>query len=115
MLTPTDIAEFGEKHVEQWLKANNFHCHRSPHTTHNHGHHHANHNSVDLEARNPELNMMVHVRTALAPHLTHDLTEGEQHGISSRAMMLGYEAWFARVQIDSNGDLVNDIQWTKLV
>jgi hypothetical protein len=117
MLTPTDIAEYGERHVEDWLKANNFHCHRSTHTSQPHGHHShaAQHNAIDLEARNPELNMMVHVRTALAPHKTHELTDSERHSISSRALMLEYEAWFAQVQINASGDLVNDIQWTKLV
>ncbi|MDZ4286451.1 MAG: hypothetical protein U0984_00740 [Prosthecobacter sp.] len=115
MLTPTDIADYGERHVEKWLTGRNFHCHKAPHTAHGHGHHQANHNSVDLEARNPELNMMVHVRTALAPHTAHELTEGEQHGLSSRAMMMGYEAWFARVQIDAKGELAQEIQWTKLV
>lgn len=116
MLTPTDIAEYGERHVEKWLKENNFHCHRPPATSHNHGHHsHANHHAVDLEARNADMNMMVHVRTALAPQSTHDLTENEHHGLCSRAIMLGYDAWFARVKIDGQGDLVEEIQWTKLV
>ena len=116
MLTPTDIAEYGERHVTKWLTANNFHCHRPAPTTHSHGHHaHANHNSVDLEARNDETNMMVHVRTALAPNSAHDLTESEHHGLCSRAIMLGYDAWFARAKIDAQGDLVEEILWTKLV
>jgi hypothetical protein len=116
MLTPTDIEEYGERHVEEWLRANNYHCHRSPATTHSHGHHsHAQHHGIDLEARNPDMTMMVHVRTALSPHRTHDLTENEQHGICSRAIMMGYDAWLARVQIDANGDLLEEIEWTKLV
>ena len=116
MLTPTDIAEYGERHVEQWLKANNYHCHRSPHTSHGHGHHsHVNHHDIDLEARNAEMTMMVHVRTALVPNRTQPLSENEQHGICARAMTMGYDAWFAQVQIDAQGDLAEEIQWTKLV
>ena len=116
MLTPTDIADYGERHVENWLSTNNFHCHRPPRTTLGQAHHgYANHHSVDLEARNADMNMMVHVRTALAPDSSHELTENEQHGLCSRAIMLGYDAWFARVRINSNGELLEDIQWTKLV
>jgi hypothetical protein len=29
-------------------------------------------------------------------------------------MMLGFDPWLAQVQIDSYGDLVGDIVWTKL-
>jgi hypothetical protein len=116
MLTPTDIAEYGEKHVELWLRANNYQCHRAPATSHSHGHYsHVNHNAIDLEARTPENTMMVHVRTAMAPRRPHELTENEQHGICARAIMLGYDAWLAQVQIDNQGELAEDIQWTKLV
>jgi hypothetical protein len=117
MLTPTDIAEYGERHVEKWLTANNFHCHRNPATSsHSHGHHSHTHNyAIDLEARNAESTMMIHVRTALVPHFPPELAESEQHGLCSRAMTLGYDAWDARVQIDGDGELVDEIQWTKLV
>lgn len=118
MLTPTDIAEFGERHVEKWLSDNNFQCHRTPSTSsHVHGHPSSQNQShaVDLEARNADTTMIVHICTAMAPIIPHELTPSEQHGLSSRAMTLGYDAWSARVQIDGEGALLGDIQWIKLV
>lgn len=118
MLTPTDIAEYGERHVEQWLTANNYQCHRTASTkSHVHGHPstHTHLPGIDLEARNAETTMLVHVCAAMAPQEPHEPSERDQHGITARAMTLGYDAWLARVQIDSQGDLACEIQWTKLV
>ena len=105
MLTPTDIAEYGERHVERWLGENNFQCYHSQQR-------HAG--ATDLEARNPEMNLLVRVKAALAPQNATELSDGERHGICSRAMMLECDAWFAQVQIDVHGQLMGEIKWTKL-
>lgn len=104
MLTPTDIAEYGEKHVEKWLEENNFSCYHS----------HQHHGAKDLEARNPEMNLLVHVNTGLDPKHAPELSENEAHGLCARAMTLGFDAWLARVMIDRQGDLIGEIEWTKL-
>lgn len=104
MLTPTDIAEYGERHVEKWLKDNNFHCY---HSVQHHG-------ATSIEARSDETTLLVHVKTGLGHRAAPELSEKELHGICSRAMMLGYDAWLAKLQIDVQGELVGEIQWTKL-
>ncbi len=104
MLTPADIAEYGENHVEKWLEANNFQCYQS----------HQHQGVKDLEARNPEMSLLVHINTGLEPRQPKDLTEIESHSICSRAMTLGFDAWCAKVMIDAHGDLVGDIEWVKV-
>jgi len=104
MLTQTDIAEYGERHVEKWLASNNFHCYHSE----------RHHGASSIEARGDEATLLVHVKTGLGNHSAADLSEKELHGICSRAMMLGYDAWLAQLQIDLHGELVGDIQWKKL-
>ncbi len=103
MLTPTDIAEYGERHVESWLSANSFRCH-----------HQQRSGVKDLEARSEEDSLLVHVETSLAPKAPPALTETAHHSICSRAMMLGFSPWFAQVQISAHGDLLGEIQWTLL-
>ena len=56
MLTPTDIAEYGERNVEKWLTDNGYRCH---HQTQRHG-------TKDLEGRSADNEMLVHVISHLA-------------------------------------------------
>jgi len=58
--------------------------------------------------------MLVHVKTGLLPQSAPEITEGERQGVCARAMMLGYDAWYAQVQIDRQGGLVGEIRWMKL-
>jgi hypothetical protein len=104
MLTPTDIAEYGERHVEKWLIENGYRCY---HTTQRHG-------TKDLEARSSEINMLVHINASLEPKPAPPLTHTDHDSVCSRAMMLGFDPWVAQVQVDRNGDLFTDIVWTKL-
>ncbi|HEY1082007.1 MAG TPA: hypothetical protein VGE29_07085 [Prosthecobacter sp.] len=103
MLTPTDIADYGERHVEKWLKENGYRCY-----------HNTRQGAKDLEARSSELNMLVHVNASLEPKPAPTLSHSDHDSVCARAMMLGFDPWLAQVQIDRHGDLYHDIVWTKL-
>ena len=103
-MTPADIAESGEKHVEAWLSGTGYRCHASkPH-----------HGATDIEAVGEDENMIVLVKSALVPTPVPDATTLERGRVVSRAMTLGYDAWFAKVHVDNRGDLVGEIEWAQL-
>lgn len=104
MLTPTDIAEYAERHVEKWLTENGYRCY---HNTNRQG-------TRDLEARSTENNMLIHVNASLEPKAAPPLTQADHDRICSRAMTMEFDPWLAQVQVDRNGDLYGDIVWTKL-
>ncbi len=54
---------------------------------------------------------LVHVKVALLPNFVPALSVEEERNIKSRASQLGYEAWEARVQLDSKFSLVGKIRW----
>lgn len=103
MLTPTDIAEYGERHVEKWLTEHGYRCYHSQRQ-----------GAKDLEARSAENNMLVHITASLEPKPAPELTHTDHDTVCSRAMMLEFDPWLAQVQIDRNGELFTDIVWTKL-
>ncbi len=104
MMTPADIAEYGERHVEAWLSSTGYHCNASkPH-----------HGATDIEARGEEESLFVHVMSALAPSPVPELSTSDLGRVLSRAMALGYDAWLAQVQVDNSGQLVGEIQWKQL-
>ena len=104
MMTPADIAEYGEKHVEAWLSGTGYRCHASK----------ARHGVTDIEAQGDDENLVVVVKAALAGADVPDATSLERGHAVSRAMTLGYDAWLAKVNVGSSGELVGDIQWTQL-
>ncbi|MEN3940474.1 hypothetical protein WJU23_04205 [Prosthecobacter sp. SYSU 5D2] len=104
MLTPTDIADCGERHVENWLTEKGYRCYR----------HKQRHGTKDLEARSEDSNMLVHINATLEPKAVPVLTQAEHDSICSRAMMLGFDPWLAQLQVDRHGDLYGDIAWTPL-
>ena len=104
MMTPADIAQSGEKHVEAWLTGTGYHCHASkPH-----------HGVTDIEALGEDENMIVLVKAALAPTPVADATTLERGHVVTRAMTLGYDAWLAKVNVGSQGELVGEIEWSQL-
>lgn len=103
MLTPTDIAEYGERHVEHWLTENGYRCY-----------HNTRQGAADLEARSQEFNMLVHVNSSLEPREPPTLTTYDHDSVCARAMMLGFDPWLAQVQVDRYGDLSSEIVWTPL-
>ena len=104
MMTPADIAESGERHVEAWLSGTGYHCHASK----------PSHGVTDIEARGEDENLVVLVKAALAPHPVADATTLERGHAVSRAMTLGYDAWLAKVNVGAHGELVGEIEWTQL-
>lgn len=104
MLTPSDIAHYGERHVTSWLASTGYHCTASRPVN----------GATDIEARGDDENLFVHVMAALEPGPVPELGTTDQGRVLSRAMTLGYDAWLAKVLIDTNGDLATDIAWTQL-
>ena len=104
MMTPADIAESAEKHVEAWLSDTGYHCHASK----------AHHGVTDIEATSEDENMIVIVKAVLGHQPVPDPTSSERGHAVSRAMTLGFDAWLARVNVGGEGELLADIQWEKL-
>ena len=104
MLTPSDIAHYGERHVTSWLASTGYHCTASRPVN----------GAIDIEARGDDENLFVHVMAALEPGPVPELGTTDQGRVLSRAMTLGYDAWLAKVLIDTNGDLATDIEWSQL-
>lgn len=104
MLTPADIANYGERHVEAWLSSTGYHCTASK----------PSHGATDIEARGEDESLFVHVMAALEPGPVPELGTSDLGRVLSRAMTLGYDAWLAKVLIDTQGDLASDIQWSQL-
>jgi hypothetical protein len=105
MLTPHDIIELGETHVSEYLKSTGYYCTlNKPH-----------HGAADIEARGEDdNNMVVHVMTALHPAEVPELTSSDRARVISRAMSLSFDAWLAKVVIDTSGTQVGDIIWEQL-
>jgi len=70
--------------------------------------------STDIEARGTNVSLLVQVKTAMTPGLPAGISEDEERNIKSRAARLGWEAWEAKVQVDSRLALVGQITWRKL-
>lgn len=104
MLTPIDITEYGESHVEKWLTGQGYRCF---HNSQRQG-------TKDLEARGGENNMLIHVISGLSSHALPALSQTDHDRVCSRAITLGFDAWLAEVMIDREGDLVGDIRWKQL-
>lgn len=104
MMTPADIAEYGERHVEAWLKEQGYHCFvGKPH-----------HGETDIEARGEENTMIVHVMVSLEPKPVPEISTSSRARVVTRAMSLGCDAWLAKVQVGPSGELFAPIEWEKL-
>jgi hypothetical protein len=104
MLTPAEIAEYGERHVESYLVAQGYRCRCSrPH-----------HGASDIEARGEDSNLYVHVMTTRGDHLFPDLTTSDRGRVVTHAMSLDCDAWLAQVRIGPNGELAGDVGWQQL-
>lgn len=99
-----EIGNYGERHVTAWLKEKGYQCYRNTQQP----------GSTDIEARGAQANLLVQVKTGLSPNEAPSLPGEEKRNIASRATKLGYQAWLAQLQINVQGGLLRDIQWTKL-
>ena len=100
-LTPQQIGAFGEKHVADALR-------QTSHTgikvnTQSPG-------STDIETDN----VLVQVKTAVAPNNPGYPSSDEIRNIKSRATKIGKNAHIAQVTINSDGSLAKQINWTNL-
>lgn len=102
-MTPGDIGAFGERIVTAWLTAKGYQCYRNTQQP----------GSTDIEARG-QPSLLVQVKTGLYPNQPPVLSATERGNITSRATRLGYQAWLAQVQINSQGQQVGEIRWEKL-
>jgi hypothetical protein len=96
------IENIGERHTEERLVRIGYQCNRNTLLP----------GSTEIDALGINNKLLVQVKTAVFPNEAADLSQQEKSGITSRASLLGREAWLARVQIDSRGALIH-IRWTK--
>jgi Holliday junction resolvase-like predicted endonuclease len=71
--------------------------------------------STDIEARGTSINLLVQVKTAMTPNAPSGLSSDEERNIKARASGLGWQAWEARVQIDSRLAPVGTVVWRQLM
>src|SRR5258708_39296993 len=70
--------------------------------------------STDIEARGTNASLLVQVKTAVSPNAPAGLSSDEERNIKSRAARLGYQAWEAKLQVDSGLSMVGTIAWRQL-
>ena len=105
MSTPFEIGQAGERIVVQWLRSKGYIIDRwdtqSP-------------GSTDIEAHHSQAHILVQVKSAVYPNDPPHLSSDEERNIKSRATRIGAQAYEARVQLDSNLQLLGQIMWRKL-
>jgi len=104
MSTPTDIRRAGEGHVVDWLKAEKYSIKWNTQAT----------GVIGIEAQSSSKRLLVHVKTAVYPNGPDRLSAEEERAITSRAAILGAQAWEARVQVGSKLELIGNVQWRKI-
>ena len=100
-----DIGRAGERHAVDWLRAEGYSIMKW--NTQTSG-------LIDIEAKSSSKRLLVQVKAALYPNTPAQLSAEEAEAITSRAARLGAQAWEARVQVDSNLDLIGNVQWRKI-
>ncbi len=104
MFTATEIGLAGERIVNVWLVDNGYSTNldtRQP-------------GSTDIQASGQKTNLLVQVKSAITPNVPADLSSDEVRNIKSRASRLGFQAWAAKVVLDSQLRLIGKISWTQL-
>jgi hypothetical protein len=70
--------------------------------------------STDIEAHSGPSKILVQVKSAIFPNEPTSLSSDEERNIKSRATRIGAKAYEARVHLNSNLTLKNEIQWKVL-
>ena len=105
-LKPTEIAQVGEKLVEEWLSENGFiHVAGKPGPS--------NDGNV-IEANGSIENILVHVKTTMRPAGPEKISEDERSHVKKIAENGGRKAYVAYVVIDSDKNVVGEISWQRL-
>ena len=103
-LSPADIGNLGERQTTAALQADGWQCYRNTQQP----------GSTDIQAQKGNRRILVQVKTGLVPNHAPDMPSDERRNIVSRASRLGYEAWLAQLQINSQGALIGQISWSNL-
>lgn len=104
MYSQAEIGGAGERFVNSWFVRKGYETNldtRQP-------------GSTDIEAVSSKTSLLAQVKTAMSPSAPADLSSDEVRNIKSRATRIGYQAWQAKVTVDSNLRLIGEIQWKRL-
>lgn len=101
---PVDIGETGEKIVASWLHQNGYSVIQNTKLP----------GATDIEAVSGDSKYLVQVKTSVSPNQPSYMTSDEIARIKSRATRIDYVATRARLMIDSQGNLLGQIEWLKL-
>lgn len=104
-LTLAEIELTGENFVETWLAENGY-SNITKAVVHS--------NTKEIRANSKLEGIIVQVKTFLHPARPFKLSEYEAHKITLRASRNKNTAYAAYVVIDSNKELVGEIQWERL-
>ena len=98
----SQIGQYGEKYVAAWLKAQGYTVKQNTKLP----------GSTDIEA-DGQASILVQVKTAISPSEPAYPSSDEIRNIKSRAGNSNRTAYVAQVTIDSLGNLVGEIKWSK--
>ncbi|MGB7591365.1 MAG: hypothetical protein WCD04_14885 [Terriglobia bacterium] len=109
-MTSAEIGSYGEQYVTAFLASKGFTCQQNTQLP----------GSTDIEATIKDVYghitkaLLVQVKTAVTPNAPADLSAEDKKAIVVRANLYSAEAWLAQVNLDSRGNQLGDIKWTKL-
>jgi len=104
-LKPSDVAQAGEKLVEEWLSENGFiNVLNNPQKG----------GGNAIEANGSIENILVHVHTYLQPLRPGRISEEDRNNIKAAADSLGRKAYVAHLVIDSDKNIIGEISWERL-
>ena len=96
------IGQYGEQHVDAWLRTKGYTTNQNTRLP----------GSTDIEADGEE-SILVQVKTAVSPNQPSYPSSEEIRNIKSRASNSNRTAFVAQVTIDSSGNIVGEIKWSK--
>lgn len=104
MYTTVQIGTAGEHVVNNWLTQNGYKTNLDTKLP----------GSTDIEATSTQTSLLVQVKSAMNPSAPSSLSSDEMRNIKSRAKRLGYQAWEAKVTLNSHLQTISQIQWRRL-
>ena len=105
MATQQQINSAAESFVSAWLIRNGYRTNLDIRQA----------GAVDFEAVGSKASLFVEVKVAVSPNAPPDLSAEELERIKKKATSSGYQAWLAKVTVDSEANPVGEIGWRRLV
>lgn len=99
-----DVGQIGENIVASWLRQSGYAVVQNTKLP----------GATDIEAVSGNKKYLVQVKTSVYPSQPSYMTSNEIARIKSRATRIGYVATIARLIVNSQGNLLGQIEWTKL-